>query len=127
MGLPLHIVLFLMSNFGKGDRLKKPLIIRVSRKEDILAGKIISREEALLGKCVVFGAKPHHIILNFWENTLIQGSCNEKMGKPPQNHCFRNQVTKTDIITILITSKIWLEFCSHKNKAKMGRFPITLL
>ena len=47
-----------------------------------------SREEALLGKCVVFGAKSHHIILNFWENTLNYGSCNKKTRKPPRKPLF---------------------------------------
>ena len=75
MGLPLHIVLFLVSNLGEGGQFEKPLIIRVSRKEDILAGKIISREEAKMGKSVVFGAKSRHNYINFWENTLIQDSC----------------------------------------------------
>ena len=73
--MPSDIVLFLVSNLGKGGQFEKPLIIRVFRKEDILAGKIISREEALLGKSVVFGANFRHIILNFWGNALIQDSC----------------------------------------------------
>ena len=34
-----------------------------------------------MGKSVVFGANSHHIILNFWENTLNYGSCNKKTGK----------------------------------------------
>ena len=75
MGLPLHIVLFLVSNLGEGGQFEKPLIIGVFRREDILAGKIISREEVLLGKCVVFGAKYHHNYINFWGNALIQSSC----------------------------------------------------
>ena len=79
--MPSDIVLFLVSNLGKGGSAKKPLIIRVSRKEDNLAGKIISREEAIMGKSVAFGANSHHIILNFWENTLNYGSCNKKTGK----------------------------------------------
>ena len=81
MALPSDIVLFGGDILGKGGQFGKPLIIRVFRKEDILAGKTISREEALLGKSVVFGAKSHHIILNFWENTLNYGSCNKKTGK----------------------------------------------
>ena len=88
MGLPLHIVLFLVSNLGKGGQCKKPLIIRASRKEDILAGKIISREEAKMGKYVVFGAKSHHIIINFWENTLYNNSCYKNLGKPPRKPLF---------------------------------------
>ena len=73
--MPSDIVLFLVSNLGKGGTCKKPHIIGVSRKEVILVSKIISREEVLLGKCVVFGANFCHIILNFWGNALIQGSC----------------------------------------------------
>ena len=75
MALPSDIVLFGGCFFGKEDLEKKSLIIGVFRREDILAGKIISREEVLLGKCVVFGANFCHIILNFWGNALIQGSC----------------------------------------------------
>lgn len=61
--------------FGERRRLQKPLIIRVSRKEVILAGKTISREEVLLGKCVVFGANFRHKYINFWENALYDNSC----------------------------------------------------
>ena len=107
MGLPLHIVLFLVSNLGKGGTCKKPHIIGVSRKEVILAGKTISREEAKMGKCVVFGAKPHHIILNFWENTLNYGSCNKKTGNPPENHCFLRQVTNVNTNNKVKTTKKW--------------------
>ena len=66
---------FLGDVFGERRTCKKPLIIRATRKEVILAGKTISREEAKMGKYVVFGEKSHHIILNFWENTLIMSSC----------------------------------------------------
>ena len=41
-----------------------------------------------MGKYVVFGANSHHIILNFWENTLNYGSCNKKTGKPPRKPLF---------------------------------------
>ena len=75
MALPSDIVLFGGDILGKGGQFGKPLIIRVFRKEDILAGKTISREEALLGKSVVFGANFRHNSINFWENALIQGSC----------------------------------------------------
>ena len=88
MALPSDIVLFGGDILGKGGQFGKTLIIRVFRKEDILAGKTISREEALLGKSVVFGAKSHHIILNFWENTLNYGSCNKKTRKPPRKPLF---------------------------------------
>ena len=73
--MPSDIVLFGGDILGKGGQFGKTLIIGVFRREDILAGKIISREEVLLGKSVVFGAKFHHIILNFWGNTLIMCSC----------------------------------------------------
>ena len=75
MSLPSDIVLFGGCFLGKEDLEKKSLIIGVFRREDILAGKIISREEVLLGKCVVFGAKYHHNYINFWGNALIQSSC----------------------------------------------------
>ena len=81
MALPSDIVLFGGHILGKGGQFGKSLIIRFSGEEDILAGKIISREEAFLGKLVVFGANSHHIILNFWENTLNYGSCHKKTGK----------------------------------------------
>ena len=48
MTLPSDIVLFLVSNLGKGDRLKKPLIIRASGEEVKQQRKILSREEILL-------------------------------------------------------------------------------
>ena len=73
--MPSDIVLFGGDILGKGGQFEKPLIIRVSRKEVILAGKTISREEVLLGKCVVFGANSRHNSIHFWENALIQGSC----------------------------------------------------
>ena len=75
MGLPSDIVLFGGDILGKGGQFGKSLIIRFSGEEDSLAGKIISREEAFLGKLVVFGAKFHHNYINFWENALIQSSC----------------------------------------------------
>ena len=73
--MPSDIVLFGGDILGKGGQFGKTLIIRVFRKEDILAGRIISREEAKMGNYVVFGANSHHIILNFWGNTLIMCSC----------------------------------------------------
>ena len=73
--MPSDIVLFGGDILGKGGQFGKTLIIRVFRKEDILAGRIISREEAKMGNYVVFGANSHHIILNFWGNALIQSSC----------------------------------------------------
>ena len=88
--MPSDIVLFGGDILGKGGQFEKPLIIRVSRKEDILAGKTISREEAKMGKIVVFGANSHHIILNFWENTLYNNSCFKNLGKPPRKPLFPN-------------------------------------
>ena len=73
--MPSDIVLFGGDILGKVGQFGKTLIIRVFRKEDILAGRIISREEAKMGNYVVFGANSHHIILNFWGNTLIMCSC----------------------------------------------------
>ena len=73
--MPSDIVLFGGDILGKGGQFGKPLIIRVFRKEDILAGRIISREEAKMGNYVVFGANFRHIILDFWGNALIQSSC----------------------------------------------------
>ena len=84
--MPSDIVLFGGDILGKGGTCKNPLVIRGFRKEVKRKRKNRSREEAFLGKSVVFGAKSHHIILNFWENTLKYGSCNEKTGKPPQNY-----------------------------------------
>ena len=75
MALPSDIVLFGGDNLGKGGTCRKSLIIRVSREEVKRQRKNKSREEALLGKYVVFGAKSRHIILCFWENTLIMSSC----------------------------------------------------
>jgi len=70
-----------VSNLGKGGTCKKPHIIRVSGEEVKQQRKILSREEVLLGKSVGFGAKSRHIILNFWENTLIMSSCEYNDGK----------------------------------------------
>ena len=66
---------FLGDVFGERRTCKKPLIIRATRKEVILAGKTISREEAKMGKSVVFGANSRHKYIHFWENVLIQSSC----------------------------------------------------
>ena len=107
MALPSDIVLFFFFFLGKEDLEKKSLIIGVFRREDILAGKIISREEVLLGKCVVFGAKYHHNYINFWENTLNYGSCNKKTGNPPENHCFLRQVTNVNTNNKVKTTKKW--------------------
>ena len=73
--MPSDIVLFLVSNLGKGGQFEKPLIIRVFRKEVKQQCKILSREEIKMGKTVVFGANSHHNYINFWENALIQSSC----------------------------------------------------
>ena len=86
--MPSDIVLFGGDILGKGGQFGKSLIIRFSGEEDILAGKIISREEAKMGKYVVFGAKSHHIIINFWENTLYNNSCYKNLGKPPRKPLF---------------------------------------
>ena len=73
--MPSDIVLFGGDILGEGGTCKKPLIIKVSGEEVKRQRKNKSREEAFLGKLVVFGAKSHHIYINFWENALIQGSC----------------------------------------------------
>ena len=52
--MPSDIVLFGGDILGKGGQFEKPLIIRVSRKEVKQQRKNKSREEALLGKLVVF-------------------------------------------------------------------------
>ena len=88
MTLPSDIVLFLVSNLGKGGICKKPLIIRVSRKEVKRQRKNKSREEALLGECVVFGANSRHNSINFWENALYDNSCFKNLGKPPRKPLF---------------------------------------
>ena len=46
-------------------------------------------------------------------------------GNRPENHCFRNQVTKTDAVIILKTSEKRLKYRSPKFVIKMGRYPIT--
>ena len=75
MALPSDIVLFGGCFLGKEDLEKKSLIIGVSGEEVKRQRKNKSREEAFLGKLVVFGAKSHHNYINFWGNALIQSSC----------------------------------------------------
>ena len=114
MALPSDIVLFGGDILGKGGQFGKPLIIRVSRKEAIISGKTISREEAKMGKSVVFGANSRHKYIHFWENTLNYGSCNKKRGNRPENHCFQLLVTSINTMTIRIISKYQLKYRSPK-------------
>ena len=70
--MPSDIVLFGLYFLGIGGDCEKPLFIRVSGEEAIWQRKIPSREEALFGKSVVFGAKSHHKYINFWKTNLFK-------------------------------------------------------
>ena len=109
--MPSDIVLFGGDILGEGGTCKKPLIIKVSGEEVKRQRKNKSREEALLGKLVVFWGKfPSHYTLFLGKHPHNEFLLTIRWVYRPENHCFRKQVTKTDAVIILKTSQKRLKY-----------------